>query len=63
MEAEIKKMEYLRQFEIKLLIRLDKEFSDAFYVPVSSMTDALDILCKRPRDKSDPNYATDYSNV
>lgn len=40
-------LEALRKYEIKMLVKMDKEFSDITYVPTSSLGSLIDQLCKR----------------
>lgn len=37
----------MRKYEIKMLVRMDKEYSDITYVPTSSLGSMIDNLCKR----------------
>ena len=46
-DRQIQYLHSLRKYEIKMLVKLDKEFSDITYVPTSSLAMQLDILCKR----------------
>ena len=40
-------MDALRKYEIKMLVRMDKEFSDITYVPTSSLAMQIAELCKK----------------
>ena len=53
-EKQIRELAALRKYEIKMLVRIDKEFSDVTYVPASSLGMQIDILCKRNNHKRTP---------
>ena len=44
---QIAELDALRKYEIKMLVRMDKEYSDITYVPTSSLGSMIDNLCKR----------------
>ena len=48
---QIAELDALRKYEIKMLVRMDKEFSDITYVPTSSLGSLIDDLCKRHDNK------------
>ena len=50
-ERQIAELDALRKYEIKMLVRMDKEFSDITYVPTSSLGSLIDDLCKRHDNK------------
>lgn len=47
----------MRKYEIKMLVRIDKEFSDITYVPTSSLGMMIDEICKRKHTKTNPEDA------
>jgi len=46
-EKQLAELHSLKKYEIKMLVRLDKEFSDVTYVPASSLAMQLSELCKK----------------
>ena len=56
-ERQIKELDALRKYEIKMLVRIDKEFSDITYVPTSSLGMIIDEICKRKHTKRNPEDA------
>ena len=50
-ERQIRELDALRKYEIKMLVRMDKEYSDITYVPASSLGSQIDNLCKRDNNK------------
>ena len=46
-DKQVAELDALRKYEIKMLVRIDKEFSDITYVPTSSLGSLIDTLCKR----------------
>lgn len=53
-EKQVRELAALRKYEIKMLVRIDKEYSDVTYVPASSLGMQIDILCKRNNSKRSP---------
>ena len=41
----------MRKYEIKMLVRMDKEFSDITYRPTKSLGAMMDNLCKRTPER------------
>lgn len=56
-DKQIKELDALRKYEIKMLVRIDKEFSDITYVPTSSLGMIIDEICKRKHTKRNPEDA------
>lgn len=56
-DRQIKELDALRKYEIKMLVRIDKEFSDITYVPASSLGEQIAEICKRNRQKRNPEDA------
>ena len=54
-DKQTAELEALRKYEIKMLVRIDKEYSDITYVPTSSLKDLIDNLCKRNDDIRNPD--------
>lgn len=53
-DKQIAELAALRKYEIKMLVRLDKEFSDITYVPASSLAMQIAEICKRNHQKRNP---------
>lgn len=56
-DKQIAELASLRQYEIKMLIRMDKEYSDITYIPTSSLGMQIAELCKRNHQYRDPEDA------
>ena len=56
-EKQLAELESLRQYEIKLLIRMDKEYSDITYIPTNSLGMQIAELCKRNHQYRNPEDA------
>ena len=53
-ERQIAELARLRQYEIKMLVRLDKEYSDITYIPTNSLGMQIAELCKRNHQHRNP---------
>ena len=54
MDKQIMELNSLRKYEVKMLVRLDKEFSDITYIPTSSLAMQIAELCKRNHQYRNP---------
>ena len=46
-DKQVSELDHLRQYEIKMLVRMDKEFSDITYIPTSSLGEQIAGIVKR----------------